>query len=71
MMIDITQFNALKATSAKSFNQQKALIKQLMSGKKVRCAHCQQELILTLPEAEGSPGIHCDKGCTEISLDFI
>lgn len=69
-MIDITQFSALKKTSANSFNNQKALIKKVMAGRKINCEVCNSELFIVLPEDSGTPGLYCKKGCTDILLDF-
>jgi len=69
-MIDIKQFSELKKNSAKSFNNQKTLIKKVMSGRLIKCETCGQQLKLVLPEQSDKPGIFCQKGCTDISLDF-
>jgi len=69
-VIDIKQFAALKKSSAASFNDQKALIKKVMAGRKVNCKTCNSELFIVLPEKSDTPGIYCKKGCTDISLDF-
>ncbi|NQZ84068.1 MAG: hypothetical protein HRT52_24005 [Colwellia sp.] len=69
-MIDIKQFSELKKNSAKSFNDQKALIKKVMSGRLIKCKTCGQPLQLMLPENSSQPGIYCQKRCTDISLDF-
>ncbi len=69
-MIDITQFSELKKNSTKSFNDQKALIKKVMSGRKINCETCGQPLQLILPENSDQPGIYCQKKCTDINLDF-
>ena len=70
-MFDIKQFDQLKKTSAKSFNDQKALIKKVMAGRQIKCETCGTIIRLVVPEDKGSPGVFCDKGCTDISLDFI
>jgi len=69
-MIDIKQFSQLKKNSTKSFNDQKALIKKVMSGRKINCKICGQPLELILPESSDQPGIYCQKKCTDINLDF-
>lgn len=69
-MIDIQQFTQLKKTSAKSYNEQKALIKKVMAGRQIHCSECGQVLRLVLPEDQGHSGIFCSKGCTDIILDF-
>ena len=70
-MIDIKQFSALKKSSSASFNNQKALIKKVMAGRKVQCESCNGELFVVLPDKSNTPGIYCKKGCTDISLDFV
>lgn len=64
-------FALLKRSSAKSFNDQKALIKKVMAGRQVNCPHCQQLIQLVLPEESETPGLYCHKGCTNIALDFV
>ncbi|MBA6353773.1 MULTISPECIES: hypothetical protein [unclassified Colwellia] len=70
-MLDITQFNLLKKSSAKSFNDQKALIKKVMAGREMKCETCGSILRLIVPEDKSTPGVYCGKGCTDICLDFI
>lgn len=70
MMIDIKQFSELKKNSAKSFNEQKALIKKVMSGRIIKCEQCGTPIKLVLPEDKGVTGLFCEKGCTDIALDF-
>jgi len=70
-VIDVNQFAVLKKSSAKSFNDQKALIKKVMAGRKINCETCNSELFVVLPEDKGTPGLYCKKGCTDISLDFV
>jgi len=69
-MIDIKQFSELKKNSTKSFNDQKALIKKVMSGRHMQCEICGQPLLLMLPNDSDKPGIYCKKRCTDINLDF-
>lgn len=70
-MTELAAFEALKKKSAKSFNDQKALIKKIMSGKEVLCQQCKKPLFIKLPEDLEENGIRCKKGCTDILLDFI
>ncbi len=70
MTIDIKQFAALQKASKDSFFQQKKLVKQVMAGQKVLCSVCNQPLVLTIPEQDEISGIRCNKGCTDIQLDF-
>ena len=84
-MIDIKQFDLLKKKSAKSFNDQKALIKKLMAGREINCPDCGKVLNLHLPQGSKSTkkgeknrqegqnkktGYCCAKGCTDVELDF-
>ncbi len=69
-MLDIKQFEQLKKSSAKSYNDQKALIKKVMAGREIKCKTCGSILRLVVPEDKTTPGIFCGKGCTDISLDF-
>ncbi len=64
-------FHKLNKLTAKSFNDQKAIIKKVMQGKKVLCRDCGQPLRLVLPGGQEAPGIRCPKGCTDIELDFV
>lgn len=69
-MIDIKQFDELKKTSARSFNQQKAMIKKVMAGRIINCENCGGVIKLVTPGSSENPGLFCGKGCTDILLDF-
>ena len=69
-MLDIKQFEQLKKSSARSFNDQKALIKKVMAGRQMKCETCGTAIRLVLPEDKGIAGIYCEKGCTDVALDF-
>jgi hypothetical protein len=62
--MDISAFNK---KAAKSFNQQKSLIKKVLSGKSAQCPECETQLQL-LPGANGFK-VCCNKGCTDIELE--
>jgi len=62
--MDITAFNK---NAAKSFNQQKKLIKKVLSGQSVQCPTCSSTLQL-LPASSGFK-VSCGKGCTDIELE--
>ncbi|WNC73202.1 hypothetical protein RGQ13_04225 [Thalassotalea psychrophila] len=71
-------FSKLNKITAKSFNDQKAIIKKVMLGREVKCKVCQKALILVPPtssksSAKATPqsGIYCPNGCTDIELDMI
>jgi hypothetical protein len=68
--MDKNQFSALEKTSAKSFHDQKALIKKVMSGQQINCKQCGGVIQLILPEDKKPTGLYCQKGCTNIALDF-
>lgn len=70
-------FSKLNKLTAKSFNDQKAIIKKVMLGRQVKCKTCQQVLILIPPShnktasnSSNQPGIYCPNGCTDIELDM-
>lgn len=63
-------FSALNKQTAKSFNEQKALIKKVMAGRVINCETCNQPLKLLPPESHEKAGVACDKKCTFIELDF-
>ncbi len=65
--VDFTKLNKL---TAKSFNDQKALIKKVMAGRLIKCRICQQPLKLIHPSESDKPGIYCQQGCTQIELDM-
>jgi RNase P subunit RPR2 len=64
--IDFSQINK---NAAKSFNEQRNLIKLLAKGKTVLCEQCQQPLTLTV-KSEVESGVQCNKGCTQINLEL-
>ncbi|TEW53487.1 hypothetical protein E2R68_12350 [Psychromonas sp. RZ22] len=64
--IDFSQINKI---AAKSFNQQRNVIKRLAKGQTVLCEQCQQPLTLTVL-SEGESGVQCNKGCTQINLEL-
>ncbi|MFT4928321.1 MAG: hypothetical protein ACI8WB_004440 [Phenylobacterium sp.] len=70
-------FSAINKSSAKSFHDQRNLIKNLGRGKTVLCPTCQQPLKLVVPGKkhhdktnDKTNGVRCDKGCTDIELEF-
>lgn len=75
-MIDIKQFSALEKASKDSFAKQKQMMKKVMAGQSVLCPQCQQALFLITPTSsttlnQATTGIRCQKGCTELQLDFV
>jgi hypothetical protein len=65
------QFQRLKSDSAKSFNDQKALIKKVLAGRDIACQQCGTSIRVVLPEDKKTTGLFCAKGCTNIVLDFV
>ncbi|WP_440054319.1 hypothetical protein ACSLBF_15870 [Pseudoalteromonas sp. T1lg65] len=64
-------FSAVNKQSAKSFNEQKALIKKLSRGQSVLCKTCQSEIRVSLDHDNPNRAIaRCVKGCTHIELDL-
>ena len=76
-MIDLEKFSAIQKASKQAFDQQKSLIKKLISGQQVLCPNCQQVILVNLPHSANFShnskvsSIACAKGCTDIQLDFI
>jgi len=70
-MSDMTKldFSQINKTAAKSFNQQRNIIKKLAQGRTVLCDECEQPLTLTVKD-EVESGIQCLKGCTQINLEL-
>ena len=60
-------FSGLNKATAKSFNQQKNVIKKVLAGQSVLCPSCKQSLSLT--EQSGALIIKCQQGCTDIKLE--
>lgn len=66
-------FTAKNRSAAKSFHDQRSVIKKVFQGKKVLCETCQQILKLIPPQTGQDTdklGVCCDKGCTSIELEF-
>ena len=70
-------FSKLNKLTAKSFNDQKAIIKKVMQGREVKCKVCHKVLTLVPPTRSKSSeknlpqsGIYCPNGCTDIELDM-
>lgn len=55
---------------AKSFYDQKALLKKLLKGKTANCDRCNTALTVTLNEQEAEFKICCKSGCTELTLEI-
>lgn len=63
-------FSKLNKLTAKSFNDQKALIKKVLLGRAIKCTTCSQTLVLFPPKNKGEGKICCKNGCTDIELDM-
>lgn len=72
-MKDNKMFAAFSKQTAKSFNDQKALIKKVLAGRTMLCPTCQQVLTFRhQSEQDDLPAkISCAKGCTDIELDVV
>ena len=71
-MIEKNTFALLTKQSAKSFNDQKALIKKVLAGRIMLCEKCQQPLKFTeYAEANKGAVIACHNACTDIELDVV
>lgn len=62
-------FSAINRSTAKSFNEQRNLIKKIGKGETVLCSSCQQPLILSVA-SESEPSVKCKNGCVSISLEL-
>lgn len=69
--MDEQQFSRLKSVSAKSFHDQKALIKKVLAGRAINCQQCGSLIHAVLPEDNKVTGLFCGNGCTNIALDFV
>ncbi|KZN29983.1 hypothetical protein [Pseudoalteromonas luteoviolacea] len=66
--MDLAQFNKLRA---RSFNEQKSLLKKIAKGQTVLCSKCDQVIQLNVAVKEGEKAYaKCQKGCTYIELDM-
>ena len=66
-------FSMINQTTAKSFNEQKNLIKRLFKGNTVLCEACDQPLRLIVPTEKNTGkkyGVFCKKHCTDIELEL-
>jgi hypothetical protein len=61
-------FSTINKSSAKSFNEQKNMIKKIGKGQTVLCLTCDQPLQLSV-SSEQETGVKCPKGCTQIGLE--
>lgn len=66
-------FSGKNKASTKTFHDQRNIIKNICRGQTVLCLTCQKPLKLITPskkQTDIKPGVRCDKGCTDIELDF-
>ncbi|QDP00410.1 hypothetical protein [Thalassotalea sp. PS06] len=68
--MDLQQLKQLSKQTAKSYNDQKALIKRVLMGKPAKCPDCQQSLQFLASKDDSVAKISCAKGCTDIELDL-
>lgn len=62
-------FSAINKSAAKSFNEQRNLIKRIGQGETVLCTTCQQPLTLSVA-SNTEPGVKCKNGCVSINLEL-
>jgi len=62
-------FSQLNKNAAKSFNEQRNVIKKIGRGDTVLCSICQQPLKLSV-SALNKTGVNCAQGCTSITLEL-
>tara|TARA_B100000809_G_C15138378_1_gene531701 strand:- start:1981 stop:2184 length:204 start_codon:yes stop_codon:yes gene_type:complete len=60
-------FSSINKAAAKSFKQQRDVIKRLGKGDTLLCDSCKKPLTLSV-SSHGEPGVKCQKGCTNIEL---
>ncbi|MGJ8692169.1 MAG: hypothetical protein ACSHW0_06775 [Thalassotalea sp.] len=68
-MTNTEQFKRLSKQYAKSFNDQKAIIKKVLAGRIILCQQCQQVITFNEKNKE-CVQVRCSKGCTDILLDI-
>ncbi|MDN3652085.1 hypothetical protein QWY77_04800 [Thalassotalea ponticola] len=68
--IDLSQLTSVSKLTAKSFHDQKALIKKVLLGRRVHCKKCRQLIAFTEKNHNHPAKICCPKGCTDIELDI-
>ena len=61
-------FSIINKSSAKSFNEQKNMIKKIGKGQTILCVTCKQPLHLSV-SVENESGVKCAKGCTKVGLE--
>ena len=61
-------FSTINKSSAKSFNEQKNMIKKIGKGQTILCVTCKQPLQLSV-SIDDETGVRCPKGCTSVDLE--
>jgi hypothetical protein len=61
-------FSIINKSSAKSFNEQKSMIKRIGKGQTVLCVTCDKPLQLNVSNTNET-GVKCSKGCTKVGLE--
>lgn len=67
-------FSKINKLTALSFKEQRQMIKKLGKGDTVLCQLCNKPLTLTSVTKNKDTqnnGVRCQKGCTDISLEFV
>lgn len=62
-------FSIINKSSAKSFNEQKNMIKKIGKGNTVLCNDCKKPLKLSVSSLDKT-GLQCEQGCTNIELEL-
>ena len=62
-------FSSINKSSAKSFNEQKNIIKKIGKGNTVLCKYCEKPLKLSVSSLDKT-GLNCESGCTNIELEL-
>ncbi|WP_371188336.1 hypothetical protein [Thalassotalea maritima] len=68
--IDVSKLKSFNKLTAKSYNDQKALIKKVLMGRVMNCQGCKQVIKFHEKQANNPAKIACTKGCTDIELDI-
>ena len=69
--MDLSILTDLQKESKKSFNEQKALIKKVLAGRKIKCTQCKNVIDFVLTTDTAPARIQCEQGCTDIELDIV
>ncbi|NMP17728.1 hypothetical protein [Thalassotalea sp. Y01] len=68
--IDTSRLKSFSKLTAKSYNDQKALIKKVLLGRPIQCKSCRKEIQFVAKTANSAARVRCKTGCTDIELDI-